>query len=128
VQAPQRIGARPGQLLDVDAALGRDHREVGPARAIQQHRRVELALDGQKLLDEDPRDVVVLELRGEHALRLALGLVGRVDQHDAAAPSAPTDLDLHLDDRRPAELDAGVASPVRRLGDDAERDRDTVPG
>ena len=53
VHAPDRLRARPRELLDVDAALGRHHREVVAGRTVQHERRVELLRDRQQLLDQD---------------------------------------------------------------------------
>ena len=52
VDAPQRLGPRARELLDVHAALGGHHREVVTRRAVEQHRRVELLRDRQQLLDQ----------------------------------------------------------------------------
>ena len=116
--------SRPGELLDVDPALGGDHREVGARRAVEQDRRVELGRDRQALLDQDAVDLATPEPLAEHALGRGLGLVGRVREHHPAALAAAADLDLHLHDRGPAQDLGRGASGLRGLGDDEARHRD----
>ena len=104
VDASERFRLRPSELLDLDAALGGHHRQVVPARAVQQERGVELARDRQELLDEDARDGESLEIGADHPVGGRGGGLGRLAELDAAALAATADLYLDLHDRPAAQL------------------------
>ena len=89
-------GRRAGELLDIHPALGRHHRQVVAARAVKQHRRVELLRDRQQLLHEDPRHREAFEVGAEHPVRGRGRGVRRVAELHAAALAAAADLHLDL--------------------------------
>ena len=119
VDATERLRTRPGELLEVDAALGSHHREVVAAGAIQQERRVELPGDRQELLDEDARDGEPLEGGADHPVGGRGSGLGGIAELDPAGLAAAADLHLDLHDRPAAELPRGGGGVLPAEGDDA---------
>ena len=84
------------------------------ARAIEHDAEVELAFDAQSLLDQHALDhlprragLVGDEIHAEDLLRGAEGLVGALDNLDAAALAAAAGMNLRLDDN------GAAAEPLR---------------
>ena len=110
------VGRVMGHLLDVHAALGGDDHRDARGGAIDQHRQVELLVDGRALLDVEPVDLLALgpglvrDQRGaEQARGLLLHIVDGLDHLDAAGLAAATGVDLGLHDPdRAAELFGGL--------------------
>ncbi len=114
-------------LLDVHAAFGRDHDGDARGDAVDQHREIELLLDGGAFLDVEPVDLLALraglvrdQRRAEDARRFLLHVVDRLDDLDAAglAAAAGVDLRLHHPDRA-AERLRGLHRLVDREGRNA---------
>ena len=118
-------------LLDVHAAFGRDHDRDARGRAIDQHRQVELPLDGGAFLDVEPVHLLAAraglvrdQRRAEQPRRLLSHVVDGLDHLDAAglAAAAGVDLRLHHPDRA-AELLRGLHRLVDAERRDAPRHR-----
>ncbi len=99
------LGRLGGDLLDLDAALGRGHDDGRFAGPVDDEAEVELPGDVQRLLDEDALDPLALgaglvghELHADHRGRQGLGLGGRRRELDAAALAPAAGVDLGLDD------------------------------
>ena len=95
---PLRAGA--GHLLDVHAALGRQHDERELAPAIQHDRQVELASDVRGLGHEHAAHRQPLDGEGEDLARLVEGLVGSAGELDAPGLASTAHLDLGLHHHR----------------------------
>ena len=91
-------GLVSGHLLDLDAALGRQHAEVLLGAAVQGEAGVVLLGDVRGVLDPQPLDHVALDVEPEDVAGVQPHLVGVVGQLDAAGLATATDLHLGLDD------------------------------
>jgi hypothetical protein len=76
VDALERAGVLLRDLLDVDAALGGDHRERTSLAAVEQDRRVVLLADVRGFLDPDQLDGVALDVHAEDVRGVLLGFRG----------------------------------------------------
>ena len=81
--------------------------------AIERRAEIELAVDGEAFLDEQPRDLLAIgaglirdERLAEQLARDRLGFLGRLGELDAAGLAAAAGVNLRLDDRN------GAAEPV----------------
>ncbi len=99
VDAGDGVGVLLGDLLDLDAALRRQHPEVQLGAAVERERRVVLLGDVARLLDPDHLDDVALDVHPEDRVGVRADLVGVGSELDAAglAPAAHLHLGLHHD-------------------------------
>ena len=104
VEPDEAVGARCGDLLDVDAALRREHEEGLLLAAVEREREVVLARDVGCLLDPQPAHDVSLDVHAEDRRRVCLGLVGRSGELDPTGFAATARQHLRLDDDVAAEL------------------------
>ena len=74
VQAHERVGIVRGDLLDLDAALRREHEERLLRAAVERDREVVLLRDVGGLLDPDLLDDVAADVEADDLLRLLLGV------------------------------------------------------
>ena len=114
VRLPDEVGRLVGHLLDLDAALGAGHHHRAAGRAVDDDAQVELPGHLQALLDEDALDDAAVgaglvgdQRHAEHVLGVALGLLGRPGDLDAAALAASARVNLRLDDDDAAAEPAG---------------------
>ena len=84
-------------LLDVDAALRRDHGDVALLGSIERDRGVQLVGDVREPLDQHPSHRRPAEALPEDPRGRRLRLLGRAREDDPAALAAPADLNLRLD-------------------------------
>ena len=77
VQPNERLRALLGDLLDVDAALGREHVERLLRAAIEREREVVLLRDLARLLDPDLAHDVPADVQAEDLLGLVARVLGR---------------------------------------------------
>ena len=122
-----RVGVLLGDLLDLDAALRREHPEVLLRGAVERERRVVLLGDVARLLDPQRLDDVALDVHAEDVRRRACGTSSALAASlmPPALP-APADLHLRLDHDRVADAVGrrdGLVDGVTRL---AGRHRDAV--
>jgi hypothetical protein len=113
VQARERLRLRGCDLLDVDAALRREHEQRLLLGAVEGDREVVLLRDIRGDLDPQPADDVAANVETEDLARPGLRLCGPVGELDAAGLAAPAGQDLRLDYDLPAELDRGGARLLR---------------
>ena len=114
-------------LLDVHAAFGRHHDGDARGGAVDQHREIELLLDGGAFLDVEPVDQLALgaglmrdQRRAEDAGRFLLHVVDRLHDLDAAGLAAAAGVDLRLHHpHRAAERLRGLHRLIDREGRDA---------
>ena len=92
-----------GDLLDVHAAFGGDDKGDARGLAVDQRRKIELALDGRAFLDIDAVDLLAVraglvrhQRRAEDAGRFLFHVVDGFDHLDAAGLAAPAGMDLRL--------------------------------
>ena len=104
VEPDERVGVLLGDLLDLDAALRREHEERLLRAAVERDREVVLALDVRGLLDPELVDDVAVDVEAEDVASLRLGVGRVVGELDAAGLAAPAGQHLRLDDDRAAEL------------------------
>ena len=133
VQPDERLRGRGRDLLDVDAALRREHEERLLRAPVERDREVVLARDLRGLLDPQLAHDVAADVQAEDLRRARLGLVGRLRELDATRLAAPAGQDLRLDDdgaaelvRRRARLLGGRRQPPVRNGD-AEAPEELLP-
>ena len=100
VEPHDRVGVLLGDLLDLDAALGRQHQQVLLRRPVEGEAGVVLLGDVGRVLDPDPLDDVALDVHPEDVPGVGAHLVGVVGELDAAGLAAAADLHLRLDDDR----------------------------
>ena len=104
VQSGERVGVLLGDLLDLDAAFGREHEERLLRAAVESDREVVLLGDVGGLLDPDLANDVAVDVETEDVAGLGLR-VGRIlGELHAAGLAAPAGQNLSLDDDRPADL------------------------
>ena len=77
VAADDRLGVVDGDLLDLDAALGRAHQQDPPAGPVEHGRQVELLTMSAAGRDEDLADGDALDVHPEDRPGDPLRLVGR---------------------------------------------------
>ena len=124
MQARERLGPVRRDLLDVDAALGREHVERLLRAAVERDREVVLLRDLGRLLDPEPADDVAADVEPEDVARLRLGVVRLVGELDAARLAAAAGQHLRLDDDLAAELLGGRARLLGRRREPPVGDRD----
>ncbi len=128
VQPREGLGALCRDLLDLDAALGRQHQQGALGTRSNVIERVVLACDVGRALDPQAPHDVPADVEAEDVAREALGLVGAGRELDAAGLAATAGEHLRLDDDRAAELLCRGARLGRRVGDAALGDGDAVAG
>ena len=111
VQPHERVRVLLGDLLDLDAALRREHEERLLRAAVERDREVVLLRDVRGLLDPDLLDDVAADVEAEDVARLLLGVGGVVGELDAAGLAAAARQHLRLDDDLAAELLRGARAP-----------------
>ena len=107
-QLDERVGALLGHLLDLHAALRREHVERLLGAAVEREREVVLLRDVGGRLDPELADDVPPDVEPEDLLRALLRLVRVRGELDPARLAAPAGEDLGLDDD-------GAAEHLRRL-------------
>ena len=115
MEPDERVGVLLGDLLDLDAALRREHEERLLRAAVERDREVVLLRDVGRLLDPERADDVAVDVEAEDVLRLRLGVVGLVGELDAAGLAAAAGQHLRLDDDRAADLLRRGARLLRRV-------------
>ena len=110
VESNERVRARCGDLLDVDAALRREHEERFLRASVERQREVVLTLDVRSMLDPDLRDRVAADVHAEDVGSASLGFGCALGELDATSLAATAGKHLCLDDDRGAELFDGGAS------------------
>ena len=103
VEPHERLGILLRDLLDLDAALRREHEQRLPGAAVERQREVVLLRDVGRLLDPEALDDMALDVEPDDVLRVLLGLVRVAGELDPACLAAPAGEDLGLDDDRAAE-------------------------
>ena len=112
VQADERVGALLGDLLDLDAALRREHEERLLRAAVEREREVVLLRDVGRLLDPEPAHDVAADVEAEDLLaRAPPPRRGSAASLIAARLAAPAGEHLRLDDDRAAELLGRLRAP-----------------
>ena len=124
VEPDERVGVLLRHLLDLDAALSREHEERLLRTAVEGDREVVLALDVRGLLDPERADDVAVDVEPEDVARLRLGVRGIVGELDAACLAAAAGQYLRLDDDGAAELLGRVARLLGRSREPSVGDRD----
>src|SRR5438034_886706 len=114
VEPDQRVRALLRDLLDLDAALRREHEERLLCAAVEGDGEVVLARDVRRLLDPERADDVAVDVEAEDVARLRLGVGGIVRELHAAGLAAPPGQHLRLDDDRAGELLGRLARLLRR--------------
>ena len=113
VQARQHVGMVRRDVFDVHAAHRRQHQQWHLGRTIEGDRDVILLGDRHAALDPQAARDVPLDVEAEDRLGCSFGLVGVLDDLDAARLAATTNEHLALDDNGAAEFFGRCA----RLGD-----------
>ncbi len=98
----QRVGPFDRELLDLHAALGRAHREVGPVRPVEQEGEVVLLTDVRGLGDQHGVDREPLDVHPEDVAGAGLRVVGGGAELHATRLAAAARLHLRLDHHRTA--------------------------
>ena len=111
VAADDRVRVRLGDLLDLDAALGRAHQQDPAFRPVEDRGEVELLDDVRGRPDEDLAHGHALDVHAEDRLGDLLRLVRRAGELHAAGLAAAADQDLGLDHDL---VGAGGEEPFRR--------------
>ena len=124
VQPRERFRLRRGDLLDLDAALGREHEERRLLRPVERDGEVVLLRDVGRALDPELAHDVAADVEPENRARLLLGVRRVVRELHAAGLASPAGEHLRLDDDRPAELHRRGARLLRRGREPAVRDGD----
>ncbi len=125
MQAGERLRLRRCDLLDLDAALGREHEEGLLLGAVERDREVVLLRDLGCALDPQLAHDVPADVEAEDLSRLLLCVHGTVGELDAAGLAATTRQHLRLDDDLPAELDRGGARLLGRRREPSLGDGDS---
>ena len=104
VELGERLGALGGDLLDIHAALGREHEERLLLAAVERDREVVLLRDVRGLLDPELPHDVAADVEAQDLARPRVGLVRCLRELDPARLAAPAGQHLGLDDDLPADL------------------------
>ena len=128
VQARDRRRVLLGDGLDVHPALGRQHRQRGLGRAVEDEGGVVLGGDVARLLDPQLAHGEAADVHAEDRLGVGPRLVAVLRHLDAAGLAAPADLHLCLDDDRIADPVGHVERLVDGRGVPAAGHRDPVAG
>ena len=120
-----------GDILDIDAALGREDERHPALLPVDERRQVELLVDRRAVLDVEPVDLLAVgaglhrhQRRAQHLLGESLDFIDRLGEPNAAfvarrgfleaALAAPAGVDLALHHpKRPAELLSRPRPPRR---------------
>jgi hypothetical protein len=113
MESCERIGVLLGNLLDLDAAFGRQYEQRLLRATIERDREVVLLRDVRGPLDPELVDDVPTDVESQDRARLLLRVGGIVRELDAAGLAATAGQDLRLDDDRAAELLSRCARLVR---------------
>ena len=124
METNERVRVLLRDLLDLDAALRREHEERLLRAAVERDGEVVLSLDVRRLLDPELADDVAVDVEPEDVACLRLGVGGIVGELDAAGLAAAAGEHLRLDDDGAAELLGRLARLLRRRREPAVRDRD----
>ena len=124
VEPDERVGVLLGDLLDLDAALRREHEERLLLAPVERDREVVLLRDVRGPLDPELADDVAADVEPEDVARLLLGVGGILGELDAACLPAAAGEHLRLDDDRAAERLRGGARLLGRRREPAVRDGD----
>ena len=111
VQADERVGALGGDLLDLDAALRREHEQRLLLAAVERDREVVLLRDVGGALDPELLDDVAVDVEADDVLRLLLGVRRIVGELHSAGLAAAARQHLGLHDDLAAELLGRRAAP-----------------
>ena len=122
VDAGERLRPGGGDLLDLDAARGREHQQRLGGAAIECDREVVLTRDRRGDLEPEPLDPVAADVETEDLLGPLGRLLGAVGQLHAAGLAAAARQHLGLDDDGAAELVRRLPRLGRRDGESARRD------
>jgi hypothetical protein len=117
VPAPDVLGVRLGDLLDVDAAHVGEHERRLLGRAVVDDSGVVLLLDLRHRVDQHAAGHVAVDLELEDLAGVRLGLLGRVGELDSAGLHAAARQDLGLDDDGAADLSRDPLRFLRRGGE-----------
>ena len=128
VHPRERLRTLRRDLLDLDAALRREHQQRPLGAAVEGDREVVLTLDLGGLLDPEPPHDVAGDVEPEDVTGELLRLVRVLRELDAAGLAAPAGQHLRLDDDGASELLGGGASLGGRQRDAALGDGDAVAG
>ncbi len=112
VQADERVGARGRNLLDVHAALRREHEQRLLRAAVEGDREVVLLGDIGGGLDPELADDVAADVEAENLLRALLRLVRPLGELDPARLAAPAGQHLRLDDDLARRAPAPPRAPL----------------
>ena len=113
MQTDERVGVLLGDLLDLDATLGREHEERLLCASVEGQREVVLARDVGGALDPEPPHDVAVDVHPEDRLGLRGGVRGVICELDPARLAAPAGEHLGLDDDLAADLLARPSAPRR---------------
>ena len=127
VDLGDRVRVLGRDVLDLDAALRREHAEVLLGRPVEGERRVVLLGDVARVLDPDHLDGVALDVHADDVGRVPARLVGVRRELDAAGLAAAADLHLRLHHDRVADAVGGGDRVVDRRDRLAGRHGDAVP-
>ena len=127
MELDERVGVLLRDLLDLDAALRREHEERLLRAAIERDREVVLLRDVGGLLDPELVDDVAVDVQAEDVLRLRLGVGRVVGELDAARFAAPAGQDLSLDDDGAADVLGRLARLLGSRREAAFRDGNPDP-
>ena len=120
----ERVGILLGDLLDLDAALRREHEQRLLRATVERDREVVLLRDVGRALDPEAPDDVPVDVEPEDVLRLLLGVVGALGELDAAGLAAAAGEHLRLDD----DLRRRAPAPPRAPPAGCRRDGRPRPG
>src|SRR5579871_1692771 len=122
VHAGESVWALGGDLLDLDAAFGREHEKRLSRATVERHRKVVLALDVGGGLDPEAPDGVPADLEPEDLAGAVRRLLRRRRELDATGLPAAAGQHLGFYDDRPAELGRRLTCLLRREREPARRD------
>ena len=114
MQPRERVRVVLGDLLDLDAAFGREHEERLLLAAVERDREVVLLGDLRGLLDPELLDHVAADVEPEDVAGFVFRILWILGELHAARLAAAAGQDLRLDDDLPADLLRGPPSLVRR--------------
>ena len=124
VEADECVGVVRRDLLDLDAALRREHEERLLRAAVERDREVVLLRDVGRLLDPERLDDVAADVEADDVLGLLLCVRGVFRELDTAGLPAAAGQHLRLDDDLAADLLRRRARLARRARHASFGDRD----
>ena len=128
VEPGDGVGVGGGHLLDLHAALGRNHAEVELGPPVQGEAGVVLAGDVRGVLDPQPVDGVAVDVHAQDGGGVAADGVGVVGQLDAPGLAPAPHLHLGLHHHRVAGGLGPGHGLVHRVGHPPGGNGDTEPG